>query len=91
MFFAVGLAESLGYTNPSKALKDHCKHLIKLNYNESLELGLGENLRGVILAGQSDMFRLVMRSNLPSAERFQDWVFESVLPSIMETGSYSIK
>ncbi|CDH26416.1 BRO-N domain-containing protein [Xenorhabdus bovienii] len=91
VFFAVGLAESLGYTNPSKALKDHCKHLIKLNYNESLELGLGENPRGVILAGQSDMFRLVMRSHLPSAERFQDWVFESVLPSIMETGSYSIK
>jgi phenylalanyl-tRNA synthetase beta subunit len=29
-----------------------------------------------------------MRSNLPSAERFQDWVFEEVLPSIRKTGKY---
>ncbi|MER1815058.1 phage repressor protein [Proteus mirabilis] len=90
VFLAVELAASLGYTNPSKALKDHCKSLIKLNYNESLELGF-DNPKGVILAGQSDMFRLIMRSNLPSAESFQDWVCEQVLPEIMETGSYSIK
>ncbi|WP_066747466.1 BRO-N domain-containing protein [Proteus myxofaciens] len=90
VFLAVELATSLGYTNPSKALKDHCKSLIKLNYNESLELGF-DNPKGVILAGQSDMFRLIMRSNLPSAENVQDWVCEQVLPEIMETGSYSIK
>jgi hypothetical protein len=30
-----------------------------------------------------------MRSNLPSAEKFQDWVFEEVLPSIRKTGTYS--
>lgn len=90
VFLAVELAASLGYTNPSKALKDHCKSLIKLNYNESLELGF-DNPKGVILAGQSDMFRLIMRSNLPSAENVQDWVCEQVLPEIMETGSYSIK
>lgn len=90
VFLAVELAASLGYTNPSKALKDHCKSLIKLNYNESLELGF-DNPKGVILAGQSDMFRLIMRSNLPSAENVQDWVCEQVLPEIMETGSYSVK
>ncbi|EPB2342998.1 BRO-N domain-containing protein [Providencia rettgeri] len=89
-FLAVELAASLGYSNPSKALKDHCKSLIKLNYNESLELGF-DNPKGVILAGQSDMFRLIMRSKLPSAENVQDWVCEQVLPEIMETGSYSIK
>ncbi|QPB11363.1 hypothetical protein [Providencia phage PSTNGR2lys] len=90
VFLAIELAASLGYSNPSKALKDHCKSLIKLNYNESLELGF-DNPKGVILAGQSDMFRLIMRSNLPSAENVQDWVCEQVLPSIMETGSYSVK
>lgn len=30
-----------------------------------------------------------MRSSLPSAEKFQDWVFEEVLPSIRKNGSYS--
>ncbi len=90
VFLAVELAASLGYSNPSKALKDHCKALINLNYNESLELGF-DNPRGVILAGQADMFRLIMRSKLPSAENVQDWVCEQVLPEIMETGSYSVK
>lgn len=88
-FDAVELAKSLGYTNPAKALKDHCKALIKLDYNESLELGFGEKPRGTQLAGQADLFRLILRSQLPSAERVQDWVCEDVLPSIMETGSYS--
>lgn len=37
---------------------------------------------------ESDVYRLVMRSNLPSAERFQDWVCEEVLPSIRKTGGY---
>ncbi|MDE9557664.1 hypothetical protein KKJ06_20140 [Xenorhabdus bovienii] len=91
VFFAVELAQALGYTDPHQALKNHCKSLIKLNSVESTELGFEFKPKGIILTGQSDMFRLVMRSNLPSAERFQDWVFESVLPSIMETGSYSIK
>ena len=87
-FDAVELAKSLGYTNPAKALKDHCKALIKLDYNESLELGFGEKPRGTQLAGQADLFRLILRSQLPSAERVQDWVCEDVLPSIMTTGYY---
>lgn len=88
-FDAVELAKSLGYTNPAKALKDHCKSLIKLDYNESLELGFGEKPRGTQLAGQADLFRLILRSQLPSAERVQNWVCEDVLPSIMTTGTYS--
>lgn len=88
-FDAVELAKSLGYTNPAKALKDHCKALIKLDYNESLELGFGEKPRGTQLAGQADLFRLILRSQLPSAERVQDWVCEDVLPAIMTTGTYS--
>ncbi|PHM46620.1 BRO-N domain-containing protein [Xenorhabdus miraniensis] len=91
VFLAVKLAEALGYAQPAKALNDHCKSLIKLNCADTEQLGLGFRPKGIILVGQSDVFRLIMRSNLPSAERFQDWVFESVLPSIMETGSYSIK
>lgn len=90
VFLAMELAVSLGYSNPSDALKKHCKSLININYRESRELGF-DNPRGVILAGQADMFRLIMRSKLPSAENVQDWVCEQVLPEIMETGSYAIK
>lgn len=87
-FDAVALAKSLGYANPADALQKHCKSLIKLNYSETRELGFGDNPRGMQLAGQADMFRLILRSQLPSAERVQDWVCEEVLPSIMTTGGY---
>ena len=87
-FDAVELAKQLGYANPADALAKHCKSLIKLNYSESRELGFGEKPRGTQLAGQADLFRLILRSQLPSAERVQDWVCEDVLPSIMTTGSY---
>ncbi len=90
VFLAVEMARSLGYADPHKALKQHCKSLINLNSGESSESGFGSRPRGVILAGQADMFRLIMRSSLPSAERVQDWVCEEVLPALMETGTYSI-
>jgi prophage antirepressor-like protein len=90
VFLAVEMARSLGYADPHKALKQHCKSLINLNSGESSESGFGSRPRGVILAGQADMFRLIMRSSLPSAERVQDWVCEDVLPALMETGTYSV-
>ena len=40
---------------------------------------------------ESDLYRLIMRSQLPNAEKFSDWVCEEVLPSIRQTGSYSIE
>lgn len=89
VFDAVSLAKSLGYANPADALKKHCKSLIKLNYSETREMEFGDNPRGIQLAGQADLFRLILRSQLPSAERVQDWVCEEVLPSIMNTGTYS--
>ncbi|MEE7152835.1 Bro-N domain-containing protein [Escherichia coli O2:H6] len=91
VFLAVPLARALGYANPADALKKHCKSLIKLNYSKSRELGLGDNPCGIQLVGQADVFRLIMRSSLPSAERLQDWICEEVLPALMETGTYSLK
>ncbi|EFE8297786.1 Bro-N domain-containing protein, partial [Escherichia coli] len=79
VFLAAPFAKALGYANTADALKKHCKSLIKLNYRESRELGLGDNPRGIQLIGQGDAFRLIMRSSLPSAERVQDWVCEVVL------------
>ncbi len=89
VFFAVEAAEALGYARPVKAVNDHCKSLIKLDCPETEQLGLGFRPKGIILATEADLYRLIMRSRLPSAERVQDWVCEEVLPSIRETGSYS--
>lgn len=39
---------------------------------------------------ESGLYRLVMRSTKPDAERFQDWVAEDVLPAIRRTGGYQV-
>lgn len=89
-FDAVSIAKILGYTNPSKALSDHCKCLISLNYNETLESNFGEKPKGIKLLKESDLYRLVMHSKLPQAEKFQDWVVEEVLPSLRNNGGYVV-
>lgn len=37
---------------------------------------------------ESDLYRLVFSSKLPTAEKFTDWVTEEVLPSIRKHGAY---
>jgi prophage antirepressor-like protein len=37
---------------------------------------------------EPDLYRLITHSKLPSAEKFMDWVYEEVLPSIRKTGGY---
>ncbi|EBZ1027902.1 DNA-binding protein [Salmonella enterica subsp. enterica serovar Muenchen] len=91
VFFAIDVAKSLGYENPARTLKDHCKSLINIDYTESVRLGLGFRPKGVILLTEPDLYRLIMRSKLPSAEKVQDWVCEEVLPSIRQTGSYAVE
>lgn len=90
-FPAVKMAEALGYSNASDALKKHCKSLIKLNYRETRELKIDDLAsinHGLQLIGESDLYRLIMSSKLPSAVAFQDWIVEEVIPSINATGGY---
>ncbi|WP_417764583.1 Bro-N domain-containing protein [Shewanella chilikensis] len=78
-FVAKDVAEALGFKNTSKAINDHCKG------NDSLSIGRGSAAR---LINEGDLYRLVMRSNLPSAQAFQDWVCGTVLPAIRKDGAY---
>ena len=84
------VAVALDYADPSKAYT-HCKSLKKLSYAELAELGWDNpNRQGEYVMPESDVFRMIMKSNKPQAEKFQDWVVEEVLPSIRKTGSYNI-
>ena len=88
-FYANDVAKSLGYTNERNA-KNKCKSLIKLNMSETDMLGLKTNgNHGTSLIGESDLYRMIMGSKLPYAEKFQDWVVEEVLPSIRKHGGYT--
>lgn len=50
--------------------------------------GVGSN--EISFINESNLYRLIMKSQLESALKFQDWVVEEVLPSIRKTGSYSV-
>ena len=47
-------------------------------------------IQTVSIIPESDLYRLIMKSKLPSAEKFADWVFEEVLPAIRKTGKYDL-
>ena len=72
MFIAKDVCDILGYKNPSQAVVDHCKYPKKLSSIETIELTGQPN--PIIIIPESDLYRLIMRSNLPDAEQFQDWV-----------------
>ena len=82
-FVAKDVAEILGYKNSSEAVRDNCKYVEILK--SSSELLLDIPARGLQVIPESDLYRLIMRSQLESAEKFQDWVVEEVLPSIRKT------
>ena len=83
-FSARDVAEGLGYSNPQKAVRDHCKSPRPVGVNDSFTLGPSANI-----IPERDVYRLVMRSKLPQAERFEEWVVSEVLPSIRRTGGYT--
>ncbi len=85
-FIAKDVATALGYENPRKAVRDHCKHVKLLKSNESELFTISP--RGMNIISEQDVYRLIMRSNLPTAVKFQDWVCEDVLPSIRKTGGF---
>jgi prophage antirepressor-like protein len=82
-FVAKDVADALGYANPQKAIRDHCKGARPVGVNESFTLD-----PQTTIIPERDLYRLVMRSKLPAAERFEDWVVGDVLPAIRKTGRY---
>ena len=41
------------------------------------------------ILSEADVMRLICGSKLPAAQKFEQWVFEEVLPSIRKTGKYA--
>ena len=81
-FPATECAELLGYARPRNAIDRHCKGALK---------------RGVLTNGgtqektyipEGDLYRLIIRSKLPAAVRFEAFVCDEVLPSIRNSGAY---
>lgn len=83
-FVASDAAKMLGYKRPADAVTAHCKGSVK----RRLPTNGGTQEMKVIPEG--DLYRLIANSELPSAEKFESWVFDEVLPAIRKTGGYHV-
>jgi len=91
-FPATDCAKLLGYKNPHKAINDHCPHLTKREVGVQTGIKAGGQLALQMVEKtyipEGDLYRLIIRSKLPAAVRFEAWVCDCVLPSVRQSGAY---
>lgn len=85
-FVANDVADILGYSDCKQAVRDHCKFAELLKGVESAPFT--SSPRGINIIPERDVYRLIMRSTLPAAEKFEDWIVSEVIPSIRKHGHY---
>lgn len=85
LFCGVDVARVLGYKDATKAVSNHCKSGTRVFC--PVASGGGNYITFI---PEKDVYRLIMRSKLPSAEKFQDWVCDEVLPSLRKHGVYVV-
>lgn len=84
LFVGSDVAKTLGYKNVRDALRRHCKGVVK----RYILTNGGNQKMNMITEG--DVFRLIIHSELESAQKFESWIMDEVLPSLRKKGYYSI-
>ena len=82
LFCGKDIAQALGYRRPADAIAAHCKGVCVLPTPSN------GGIQQMKFIPEGDVYRLIVHSKLPSAERFERWVFDEVLPSIRQHGAY---
>jgi len=85
LFCGSDVAKALGYDQPHKAVERHCKKDGGMFRTVIDSLGREQQAKFIT---EGDLYRLVANSKLPSAEKFESWIFDEVLPSIRKHGAY---
>ena len=88
-FIGKDVADALGYSNSSKAVSTHCKHIRKEMISHSQNGNMVKTQTSLIDEG--DVYRLIVKSKLPSADTFEEWLFDEVLPQMRATGGYVLE
>lgn len=85
LFCGSDVAKALGYSKPNNAISAHCRCALKrgIPHPQSTE-------KTIIMTfiPEGDVYRLISHSRLPSAEKFESWIFDDILPTIRRTGGY---
>ena len=85
LFCGSDVARALGYARPNDAIVDHCRCTVKrrIPHPQSPDKEIG-----MAFIPEGDVYRLIVRSKLPAADKFERWVFDEVIPSIRKNGGY---
>ncbi|NYZ58366.1 BRO family protein [Lactococcus lactis] len=83
-FVGKDAAAAIGYSNTRKAIRDH----VKGKYLREARIVTPSGVQTVTVISEPGLYQLAGESKLPSAEPFQDWVYEEVLPTIRKHGAY---
>lgn len=83
-FVGKDAAAAIGYSNTRKAIRDH----VKGKYLREERIVTPSGVQTVTVISEPGLYQLAGESKLPSAEPFQDWVYEEVLPAIRKHGAY---
>lgn len=77
-FVGVELCKILAYTNTNKTLADHVPYQYKLlTYDPEIiaEAGFDKRVKSLTLVSEKGVYALAMKSKMPKALEFQDWVY----------------
>ncbi len=83
-FVGKDVAAALGYSQTTKAVREH----VKDSHKGVSEIDTPGGKQQLTVIDEAGLYSLVMRSKLPQAEEFQEWVTAEVLPAIRKTGGY---
>lgn len=94
MFAATDVAKCLGYSNPRDAISKHCKSdgvafcdgVVKTGQRK--DGTIYEQTGEIKVITKGNLIRLVANSELPQAEQVESWIFDEVIPTVLETGGY---
>lgn len=88
LFCLLDVAKALGYSKPANAVAQHCEEVCILptptqnQYNATV-------MQNMKYGKEGNVYRLAMKSKLPDAVKFQDWVCDEILPEIRKNGGYN--
>lgn len=86
-FCATDIATSLQYANPRKAILDHCKSMGVTIRDTPTNSGTQQ----MKFISEGNIYRLTAKSQMPKADEFESWIFDDVVPSVINTGCYSLQ
>lgn len=92
-FVAKDIAEKLGFKDTKKAIRTHCKNQLRATVDmRGGEIGNSHSkarkTQEMVIINIPDVTRLIVKSRLDDAIKFESWLFNDVIPALYHDGMY---